>query len=564
MTQGSASPEVLRRSQYLSTFAHQGAVYLYHDLYGYLLQMSPDLLGFLDAFGGGAKASEVCAQYANAFEGQAPQQFVDIFYQHACLIEPEDDEIAGIWPMIAFKGRWNVWRREGDRVTLWTAWGDRPVKQVPLDAEETAMWDAFDGENRLNELRAKHDAGKLAALVQRLAHSDVQAIKLSAFPASMYAKRPAMAPRYLASTMPYRSWKPGEPLEAPTADVATDDYYKDVSDADAQFDHRETTLSHLFREPHPALHGRTYGEALVEALAAQGRLPARDEVRVLEVGAGLGYVARAVCEALAGRGKQVTYTIQEIAPALAAAQRARTAGLPVTVREGDVLAAELPSDSFDLIISNEMVGDLPAEQHSRADVGMETDGTGDVDEAKLAALGRAGELVKDLGINILDAPEPFYLLTGALELMIRINRWLAPDGTAIVTEFGERAMWPKLSSHLDHPELSTHFGHLLQAAQTLGLSGSIEFVMDVIDLDRSMEGLATTRSHFRALRALAASAGIDLPKLGYTRDLLSARLGDKLPLETIGELRFERIEDRLMGLVPHEFKALVVRKPSGN
>lgn len=563
MTQGTASPEVLRRSRHLSTFAHQGAVYLYHDLYGYLLQMSPDLLAFLDQFEEPQKASEVCARNADAFDGQAPQQFVDIFYQHSCLMEPDDDEVAGIWPMIAFKGRWNVWRRHGDRVTIWTAWGDRPVKTVELDAAETKMWDAFDGENRLNELRAKHDAKKLAALVQRLAHSDVQAIKLSAFPQSMYAKRPAMAPRYLTSTMPYRAWKPGDPLEAPTSDVATEDYYKDVADADAQFDHQETTLSHLFREPHPALGGKTYGAALVAALAAQGRLPAQ-RVRVLEIGAGLGYVARAVCEALQARGLEVSYTIQELAPALAAAQRARTAGLPVEVREGDVLAAELPSDAFDLILANEMVGDLPAEQHSRVDVGMEVDGSGEVDEAKLAGLGRAGELVKELGIPLFDAPEPFYLMTGALEVVVRIARWLAPDGTAVVTEFGERSMWPKLSTHLDHPELSTHFGHLLQAAQARGLSGSIDFVMDLLEMDRTLEGLATTRSHFRALRAMCADAGVDLPKVGYTRELLAARLGDKLAMADIGELRWDRIEDRLMGLVPHEFKALVVRKPSGN
>jgi hypothetical protein len=563
MTQGSTSPEVLRRSQHLSTFAHQGAVYLYHDLYGYLLQMSPDLLGLLDAFDGPTRAADVCTRYADAFDGQAPQQFVDIFYQHACLIEPDDDEVYGIWPMIAFKGKWNVWRRHGDRVTLWTAWGDRPVRTVELDAAETAMWDAFDGENRLNELRAKHDGAKLAALVQRLAHSDVQAIKLSAFPQSMYAKRPAMAPRYLGSTMPYRSWKPGDPLEEPVADVTTNDYYKDVSDADAQFDHQETTLSHLFREPHPALHGKTYGAALVDALAVQGRLPAKT-VRVLEIGGGLGFVARAACEALQARGLEVEYTIQELAPALAAAQRARTAGLPVTVLEGDVLAAELPADAFDLIIANEMVGDLPAEQHSRTEVGMDVDGGGEVDPARLAALGRAGALVVELNIPLADATEPFYLLTGAFELMIRIARWLAPDGTAVVTEFGDRTMWPKLSSHLDHPELSTHFGHLLIAAQAKGLSGSIEFVMDLIDMERSLEGLATTRSHFRALRAMLADAGVDLPKLGYTREMLTERVAGKVDLADIGELRWDRIEDRLMGLVPHEFKALVVRKPGGN
>jgi hypothetical protein len=565
MNPGTSSPETLQRSKHLSTFAHQGAVYLYHDLYGYLLQMSPDLIAFLDQFREPKNAAEVVAAHADAFEGQSPQSFVDIFYQHACLVEPGDDEVEGIWPMVAIKGKWNVWRRDDDRVTLYTAWGERPIQKLALDADETRMWDAFDGEKRLNELRAQHDRARLEALIVKLAHSDVQAIKLCAFPLSMFAKRPQMAPKYLASTMPYRRWQPGEPLEAPITDVATDDYYREVGDANAQFDHQETTLSHLFREPHPALHGRTYGAALVDALAKEGRLPAKT-IRVLEVGGGLGFVARAVTGALQARGLAVEYTIQEIAPALAAAQRKRCEGLPVTVLEGDVLAAELPSDGYDLILSNEMVGDLPAVQLSREAVGLDTDGSGsgEVDPAKLAALGRPGELVTELGIHLDDAPEPFYLLTGALELVGKIAGWLAPDGTAIVTEFGDRMQWPRLSSHLDHPELSTHFGHLLQAAQAKGLTGRIDFVMDLIDLVRDQEGLATTRSHFRALRALAADAGVELPKLGYTRDLLAERVAGKLDLASVGELRWDKIEDRLMGLVPHEFKALVARKPSGN
>src|SRR5438132_1597963 len=99
MTMESASPELLRRSAHLSTFAHQGAVYLYHDLYGYLLQMSPDLVGLLDAFTTEEPVAAIAARYAHAFDGQPPRQFIDIFYQHACLIEPGDDEVAGIWPM---------------------------------------------------------------------------------------------------------------------------------------------------------------------------------------------------------------------------------------------------------------------------------------------------------------------------------------------------------------------------------------------------------------------------------------------------------------------------------
>ena len=88
----------------------------------------------------------------------------------------------------------------------------------------------------------------------------------------------------------------------------------------------------------------------------------------------------------------------------------------------------------------------------------------------------------------------------------------------------------------------------------------MEFVIDLLDFDRDQKGLATTRSHFRALRALAADVGVDLPKIGYTPALLAAAVGDKLDLESVGELRWDKIEDRLMGLVPHEFKALLIRR----
>ena len=42
-------------------------------------------------------------------------------------------------------------------------------------------------------------------------------------------------------------------------------------------------------------------------------------------------------------------------------------------------------------------------------------------------------------LNLDDATEPFYVQTGAMELVAKIARWLAPGGTAVVTEFGLRA-----------------------------------------------------------------------------------------------------------------------------
>jgi SAM-dependent methyltransferase len=535
--QSPALPARLRRSNHLSWFTHMGAVYLFHDLYGYLMEMSPDIADLVEAFEGGADTEETIEYFRSRFGEADPRQFVEILSQHAVLIEPSEDEIEALWAFVPIKAKWNVWKRREDRLTLWTAWGERPVQQVFLDPDETKIWDALNGEKRLIELRHHHDNDKIINLVRRLVHSDVQALKLSMMPWALYAKRPGMAPPYLSSTMPYAKWKPGQPVPQP---VALTDYYKhDVTKAEEQFDHIETTLSHLLRVPHPVLGGRTYGQALADALVAKN-LVKEGRVQILEIGAGLGYVAQHVIERLHEAGRAVDYTILELAPALADAQKQRL-GDTATWILGDALAAKVPEAAFDLIVCNEMVGDLPAETPTPEEV--------------VAVAGR-------YGVNGDDAPTPCYLQTGAFQLIERIARWLAPGGAAVVTEFGDVTRWPVMSSQLDHPELSTHFGHLTQTATFVGLKASVEFVIDLLDVDRSQQGLATTRSHFRALRALAADAGIELPKIGYTPELLAHTVSGKLDLATIGELRWDRVEDRLMGLVPHEFKALLATKPS--
>ncbi len=546
-----------------------GAVYLFHDLYGYLMEMSPDIAEMIESFSDGVDTQETIAYYKGKFGDEDPGLFVETLAGHAVLVDPAEDEVEGIWAMVPIHAKWNIWSRKDDRLTLWTAWGERPVQQILLDEAETAIWDAFDGAKRLIELRHHHDNAKIASLVRKLTHSDVQALKLSVMPWSVYAKRPQMAPAYLASTMPYAKWTPGTRAPGSREAVAGDprasmnfispiEYYKEeVTDADAQFDHQETTLSHLLRIPHPALGGRTYGQKLAEALIARGSIP-EGRIRVLEIGAGLGYVAKDVIAALAVAGREVEYTIVELAPALAKAQQERLGETAATWVMGDVLAAKLIDRHYDLILSNEMAGDLPAIQLTRADLGLAPD-QGNVDRAKLA---KFSKIAADREVNLDDAPEPMYLMMGAFELIEKINAWLAPGGTAVVTEFGDMNAWPKLSTHLDHPEFSTHFGQLHQIAKACGLEAKMEFVIDLLDFDREQKGLATTRSHFRALRALAANAGVDLPKIGYTPELLAQTVGDKLDLAHIGELRWDRIEDRLMGLVPHEFKALIMRRPA--
>ena len=161
------------------------AVYLFHDLYGYLMEMSPDIASMIEAFDDGVDTEETIAYYRGKLGDADPREFVDILVGHQVLIDPSDDEIEGLWAFVPIKGKWNVWQRRGDRMTIWTAWGDRPVQQVFLDPEDTAIWDAFDGTKRLIEMRHHHDNDRLLALVrgqfreswamgdrQRLVHTD--------------------------------------------------------------------------------------------------------------------------------------------------------------------------------------------------------------------------------------------------------------------------------------------------------------------------------------------------------------------------------------------------------
>jgi hypothetical protein len=455
-----------------------------------------------------------------------------------------------------------VWEKdpESGAVTFFAGWGDRPVREFELTPDDARVWEAFDSEARLIRLAQDFGPNAVQRVVARLAHHDVQAVKLSKVPLSYFKQKPHLTPPYLTSTMPYKAYDPktDPPPEDFAPDFSPEAYYQHgVENAEAQFDHQETTLSHLFRRPHPALDGRTYGETLVAGLAERGLLPESGGIGVLEVGGGLGWVARAVTEALQARGLEVDYHILELSPALAEAQRKNTAGLPVTVHAGNVLTSEWPLAAPRLFIANEMIGDLPAVTIDHAALGM--DKREDLEEEEYERLFQAG--LDQMGVaGELVAPEEAYLNVGAWQLVELLGQRLPPDGVALLTEFGDRTRYPVLSTQLDHPELSIHFGQLELIAKEVGLAPHFEFLMDFIKMRRDLQGMRTTRSYFKALGHLLARHGVELEKIGYTREMFDALVEGKLAAGTFGEIYFEEIENRLMGLVPHEFKLLLLTR----
>src|SRR5262245_55081486 len=100
-------PARLTTSRHLSWFGHMDAVYLFHDLYGYIMQMSPDIASLIDAFASGADTGAAI----DAYRGDGdPKQFIEVLVGHQVLLDPTEDELEGMWAFVPIKGKWNIWQ----------------------------------------------------------------------------------------------------------------------------------------------------------------------------------------------------------------------------------------------------------------------------------------------------------------------------------------------------------------------------------------------------------------------------------------------------------------------
>lgn len=271
-------------------------------------------------------------------------------------------------------------------------------------------------------------------------------------------------------------------------------YRRDSLSPRARFDEVETTVSHLFRRPHPALGGRSYGEALYAALRRRGLL---ERPEVFELGGGAGFVAEAMVEAARSEGRPLRYRFLELSPRLLAAQRER-------VPEALAIAAaaeRLPLTRGavrGLFLANEVLADLRVLR---------------VEEPEAKELSARYGLERS-GVSRLSA--------GAIRLVEELARVLAPGAAACLTEFGgDFDPSPvTLSGPMGagrHVEHSIHFGQLEAAARARGLDAERVILADLLEIDRSMR-VASYPDVLR-LRRLVPS----LPVLAHPKEELERR-----------------------------------------
>ncbi len=327
----------------------------------------------------------------------------------------------------------------------------------------------------------------------------------------------------------------------------TEAYHQEViDDADAQFDDVETTLAHLLAFPSAVLQGRTFGAAFCDAVVDRSR----QTLTVVELGCGTGRFAHDFLARLHATRpdlyQSVRYTLVDLSPALQRSQRQRCAphGERCSFVLQDLLTFK-PDKPFDLVISNEVIADLPVRPCYRDDVGVD--------------VGEAARCVRRYGLSLVGSPHAVLVGTGPIALIERLEGLLADGGSAIITEYGSRTRPPirvVLGGHVEH---SIHFGHLETVASAVDLLAATRRVVDMIGLD---EGIAVVDlENLDVLRrAVGPLLGLQpLPRMAFTADELGRWLGDHGAL--VHNLVY--IPLQLHPMRADLFLALIVRRATG-
>lgn len=350
---------------------------------------------------------------------------------------------------------------------------------INLSEQEQNILKNIDGKKTIENLSSElsMDVNEIYALLLPWMACDMQIIQLR--DRSLGPKHSALlqmiAPRRAVQNRPQHM------IDEDGATQLQEFHQTEITNAQRHFDDVEITLAHALEKPHPSLQNRSFGFVLAQELCSY--LSQKPNV-VCELGAGSG----AVTEGFYDFYEPNRYIRMDASPVLLEHQKNR---VPQSESlEGYAPPIPLPSQSVDLFLCNEVIADLPSSPKTSQ---------------------KSQELISKFCIDI--PPEQHTINTGSWELLESIYKILHPDGIAYLSEFGSVDEIPEETTHLNHPEVSIHFGQLEQVARHIGFETKL-LPLDQL-LHMSLQELWLSKHSFMALRACFLVKGKHLEARAY-------------------------------------------------
>ncbi len=333
----------------------------------------------------------------------------------------------------------------------------------------------------------------------------------------------------------------------------TEFHHQGIQSHHGHFEIVETTVSHLFREPCEALHGLSYGQLLAKTLRQLGWWNPKPN-RIVEVGAGLGYLSQEMAKELSpAERRNVQYIFLDLTRSFLHSQLdlAINAGWSARALNANAEYLPLADASVDLVIDNENLADMTPSHFTKQEL---ESGEGATEEHQ-----RSLELIQKLRLN-LDKPYPDEAIFnyGAIQFLIELWRVLRPGGRALLIEFGIDSGWPDPVRLPGHTEYEVQYTHMRHAAKWLGFNEQYCALPQLLSIKRDTQVLCTGAAY--AIRRLQEAEGKKFAVRAYTESELKESLGDSL--SKITGLHYHNVLDPAwFGL--WDFKVLILEKPGG-
>lgn len=331
-------------------------------------------------------------------------------------------------------------------------------------------------------------------------------------------------------------------------------HQKRICNALDQFEHVETTISHIYKEPHILLGGKNYGASFADVLMERGAI--REGISVLEVGGGTGIFGKSFLDQIKNVApkvyKNIKYSFFEISPVLLRSQRemSKTHSSVTTFIQGDIQNHNFGRKRFDIVISNEMIADLVTVKLKK---GYLKDNTRLSENRK-----RAVSLIKKFRIDVSSAQEVFLFNLGAIEFLHTIKKILKPRGKAYVVEYGSEWWYPRALHLRGHTEYSIHFGFLAKVAKQLSLNPHISLLVDFLPFNKNIKVINYTSWHCINNELLPFLNQKRIPKMVYTKDMIKEKIGEIL--DKLSFIGLCDIQSKEVLMAPVEFCVLSLER----